>query len=520
MSLILKKTNMERAPGRKASMRSPFPPTVVVKSQIWIVTWLVVIGFALLDAGRSLPSGRGTMLAVRDDSNRSLMLEHSNWNPQGAAPRVEPRAWTVMVYLNGDNNLEKEILSDFREMATVGSTDQVNIVAQLDRHPGYTQDGENDWSDTRRFWIKRGSEPTIQEAEPDFAGEIDMTSGTALRDFVAWARQRFPARRYALIIGSHGEGWRYYADRLDLGPAEEVRRIEEFDSAASLADTSGLVEVIPTDADIRNHPVRSITHDMTSGGKLYNREMQDALESVLAGEQLDLIGFDACLMAMLETAYALRRSANVMVASEENEPEEGWSYEDILTQLTASPEMDGEELAKEIVRAYGAAHPRHPGVTLSAIRLSLIAETANAVSDLADDLSRAMEAGEATRIATARQRCRSYAEEHKVNSIDIRCFTNQLRSLTTDSVLRSRAELVSESIGRVVIENHAGRSMQTPAFVSAGLAFYFPPSRRAWISDSSARDYRDGLPATQFPVQFVEDHRWDEFLAAYASHIR
>ena len=43
--------------------------------------------------------------------------------------------WTFMVYMDGDNNLEAAALNDFREMAHVGSTADVNIVVQLDRTP-------------------------------------------------------------------------------------------------------------------------------------------------------------------------------------------------------------------------------------------------------------------------------------------------------------------------------------------------------------------------------------------------
>ncbi len=43
--------------------------------------------------------------------------------------------WTFMVYLDGDNNLESAAIDDFLEMAHVGSTAEVNIVAQFDRSP-------------------------------------------------------------------------------------------------------------------------------------------------------------------------------------------------------------------------------------------------------------------------------------------------------------------------------------------------------------------------------------------------
>src|SRR5690242_17620652 len=41
--------------------------------------------------------------------------------------------WTVMVYMNGDNNLEPFALENFNDMAKVGSSDRINIIVQFDR---------------------------------------------------------------------------------------------------------------------------------------------------------------------------------------------------------------------------------------------------------------------------------------------------------------------------------------------------------------------------------------------------
>jgi hypothetical protein len=39
--------------------------------------------------------------------------------------------WTIMIFLNGDSNLEPFSLTDFREIAKIGSTEKFNIVAQF-----------------------------------------------------------------------------------------------------------------------------------------------------------------------------------------------------------------------------------------------------------------------------------------------------------------------------------------------------------------------------------------------------
>jgi hypothetical protein len=54
-------------------------------------------------------------------------------------------AWTFMVYMDGDNNLEPFALGDFLEMASVGSTSNVNVVVELDRSPAFDT-SYGDWT--------------------------------------------------------------------------------------------------------------------------------------------------------------------------------------------------------------------------------------------------------------------------------------------------------------------------------------------------------------------------------------
>src|SRR5437763_15843653 len=57
--------------------------------------------------------------------------------------------WTIMIFMNGDNNLEPDALINFRQLAQVGSTDKVNAVVQFDRIAKYAQT-QPDWSQTLR----------------------------------------------------------------------------------------------------------------------------------------------------------------------------------------------------------------------------------------------------------------------------------------------------------------------------------------------------------------------------------
>ena len=54
-------------------------------------------------------------------------------------------------------------------------------------------------------------------------------------------------------------------------------------------------------------------------------------------------------------------------------------------------------------------------------------------------------------------------------------------------------------------------------FGSRGLAIYFPHTKAAYLSDSYREAYRD--ENTTYPVEFVQQHRWDNFLHAYFNRV-
>ena len=160
--------------------------------------------------------------------------------------------WTVMVYMAGDNNLDRAALRDIAEMARVGSSDKVNILVQLDR--------ANDFL-TRRFFITRGGgyrKDCIETFEETNTGDPKV-----LENFMLWAMEKYPANRYFLILWNHGGGW--WED-----------------------------------------PRRSIAYDDSSDGDaLDNGELKAALSSIVkklvgdparGGRLMDILGMDACLM--------------------------------------------------------------------------------------------------------------------------------------------------------------------------------------------------------------------------------
>ncbi|MCM8769411.1 MAG: clostripain-related cysteine peptidase [Candidatus Omnitrophica bacterium] len=274
--------------------------------------------------------------------------------------------WTVMVYLDGDNNLEQNAIDDFLEMAQVGSTSQVNIVVQFDRIRGYDF-RYNDWTETHRFYVTRGITPTLANAISDWGDgkggrEVNMGSPETLVDFVSWAMQNYPAGKYALILWDHGNGWKSVQEEINSLNQALSRTFSQQEKNQFKQQIRKLEEKLA-----RWKIEKSVCSDTTSGDNLTLKELKLALEQ-LPGS-LNIIGFDACLMGMIEVAYEIRDFASVMVASEEFEYVNGWPFHTILGDLASNPLMMAEQLASVMVERYWQENGFSGPVTLSAIRL-------------------------------------------------------------------------------------------------------------------------------------------------------
>lgn len=425
--------------------------------------------------------------------------------------------WTVMLYMNADNDLERYAIADFEEMARVRYDPRVNVVIQLDRIGDKNTD--EDWGETRRFLMREKLRPTLSAALKGFAEESNMGDPATLTSFVSWAKKSFPAERYMLVIWSHGDGWRRMIDEDSSGKSVESHRRDVAQAEELLMKGQRLSDSVLASMDLVQTPLethfRAISEDESNNfDKFYVREIQDALEGVFKGGGLEVIGFDACLMQMTETAYAMRNVARVIVGSEELEPLEGWSYDAWLRALSEAPDMDGDALGKAIVDSYGLTYEHtRPNTTLSAVRLANgnVGKLAAAISALSRELMIGLD-GELQRIKQARISSFVYAPKRGYHGIDLHRFCYQLERSGVNPRLRARAAEVMTIVDSMVIHNYVGK-YRRGEFGSRGLAIYFPATNEAYQEDKYKQAYTD---ENEFQVvQFVRDHLWDNFLHAY-----
>ncbi len=382
-------------------------------------------------------------------------------------------AWTFMVYLDGDNNLESAAIDDFLEMAEVGSDINVNIIVQMDRvsfevldaigQGAYDDTSYGNWTTTKRFRVDLDSTPV--DSDSGFIsdeGELNMGDPNTLSDFVDWATTTYPATNYALILWNHGGGWR------DAIKAKGLNK----------------------DA------IKAICWDETDNADcLYMNEVKSALLNIT--EHMHLIGFDACLMGMIEVAHQIYSYGSVMVGSETIEPNDGWPYDTILSAtngLVKNPNWTANQLGDWIVDTY-IAQTAAAYKTQSAIDLTKINALASAVDSFAQAL------GYDSDIANARANVEDY---YYPAHIDLYHFAYLCKQYSSNSTIDSRAQTVMDNVTSAVITEGHGTDHPN----SHGLAIYFPSTEASYDSDYGT------LSINSFATT-----NWDEFLSNYYNQV-
>ncbi len=99
--------------------------------------------------------------------------------------RQSVAAWTFMVYMAADNDLEAFALADLNEMEFVGSTTDVNIVVQLDRSELYDTSNGN-WTDARRIFVTRDT--NLTQVASEVVDDVGETNTGAPGDSVGLRR--------------------------------------------------------------------------------------------------------------------------------------------------------------------------------------------------------------------------------------------------------------------------------------------------------------------------------------------
>lgn len=455
-------------------------------------------------------------------TTRPRVSQPSSASRTASVPAPVLKDWTVLVYMACDNNLEAAAEGDLNEMETVGSNERMNILVQLDRIGSFSQDTVMKWTGAKRFHIQKDDKPNLVTSPiVQDLGEIDMAAPKTLVDFVAWAKKKFPAKQYALILSNHGTGWK------EVQPDGVVPAIGNRSRHPGYRTVPGGPEAAinpfgtPRRASTRQHAdvlspdmqramgaiSYNIAYDDTTGTSMDIPTLGDTLAKVqgVLQQPLDLLGFDACLMQMLEVAFESAPHARFQVGATDLEPERGWPYDQIFEALAKDPDMDARKLGQTIVSCYTASYNSgsqgNTAVVLSLFDLSKMKRFTDTLERFCASLHK--DIVEVDAIDQARASALKYCYQ---DYVDLGHFTRLLAEKTKLTGLqRAARELFAEikedsKDGFVVANSHTGDKYAE----GSGISIYFPDR-------TSYRPFQKRYAL----LQMSKDSVWDDFLSEY-----
>ena len=283
-----------------------------------------------------------------------------------------PAKWTFMVYMEAANDLEIFAPRNLRQMQQIGSNENVNIIAQ---HNVY----EKNTYSSRTFLIEKGERKLLKERH--FSSD---TGEENLVNFCCDTINTYTADHYALILWNHGTGVLEPILRNALSSTDLFSLTNSSDFFEK--ENKGFTPLQTSSKNSTQQKYKGICFNDASGKFLTEKHLCRALKTICAtslqNKKLDLIGFDACLMSMIEIATAIEPFAKTMVASQDVERGTGWNYYYVLFPFSFTS-LTPPDLGKHIVNAYKKTYQKIADFTLSCILLEKVQKLISNISHVA-----------------------------------------------------------------------------------------------------------------------------------------
>jgi hypothetical protein len=231
-----------------------------------------------------------------------LILEENNsesWEHFIYLIEVQKAEWTFISYLQGDwirSAAEGTFTgnAELQEMMSIGSSTQMNVVVLFDR---YGVDDSSLSLVLQNSLIDYSTNPSDNEYVPWLQSEMNMGDPTTVSAFVNWVTDTFRSENYILVFYDHSTAY--------------------------------------------DNVVAGICRDESNSYDLLTiNELQSAMSQIHT--HIEIVGFDICMMAQMEVAYALKDNADIIIATEELSllysflpyvQRGAWPYDEILFAL-------------------------------------------------------------------------------------------------------------------------------------------------------------------------------------------
>ena len=302
--------------------------------------------------------------------------------------------YTLMLYMCA-SDLESECgfaTEDLNEIMYGYTAGNLNVIVQT----GGTAEWQNTVVADDRCQRYRVTEDGLELVD-DSLGMQNMADSATLTDFIQYSSSNYAADHYGLVLWDHGGG-----------------------------------------------VVGGYGYDENFGGDSMSlTEMSRALGD--ASVHLDMLGFDACLMANFETCLMAAPYADYLIASEEPEPGCGWYYTDWIGKLSENcgipPKRYGRQIIDDYITESGWDSPSMYS-TLGMFDLQQVTQKLlPALSQFSDDAVQQLSAGEYRRISQSRSNTRAVYQS-ELDHIDLLDYAQHSQSETADQLEQAVSDCV------------------------------------------------------------------------------
>ena len=368
---------------------------------------------------------------------------------------------TLLIYMSADNNLSNFAKNDLQSIKEASLQSNIDIVVQLDlaKEKGLLCHFNN------------GIETVLETLD-----EFNSGSAENLNTFIEKSAQAYPSDRLIVVIWSHGSG---VDDRdiYDTKGEKDYSNISRYNFFEKKNKEKEL-ELI------------GIAYDDNAQDFIDNLELKEALD---VSVQIDVLGFDACLMGMFEIAYQHRNQTKVMVGSQFLEPASGWCYPEIIRDI--QPIDNAKDIGKMIVTNYQEFYKQgFDNVTQSAYETQKVEEVAKRLNRFALELKEKLENRKALKYI--------FYDTQTFKRVDYVDLIHFVKVCDTKLQLTTTKELL-EALDKMIIANLIiGRRMKN----AYGVSIYFP-----WKNEPVSKTFEEYLK-----LDFsVEHSAWVELIFWY-----
>ena len=252
---------------------------------------------------------------------------------------------------------------------------------------------------------------------------MNMGAPETLSVFLELGAELYPASNYALILWDHGGG-----------------------------------------------PLGGVCFDDQNGrDSLTLKEISSAIQNSTFSKEkrLSWVGFDACLMATVETATYCSQFADYLVASEETEPTSGWNY-CFLNEI--SENYDPVKVCSSIVNNYSLGKEKSELLTISLIDLSKIPQLNDTITKLFEKLRSNVSEQSFSRLSIARRKTKEYGRTMTGTDYDLVDLYNLSENFRFAAP--GEAQALCNQLRETVIHREGNQRD------SNGLSIYYPCKNR------------------------------------------